>query len=336
LNSIGQSRGIIHKEGIVAELVCDENEYLTALKTNKELIECDFVFDCTGFKRLIIGNFYKSPWKSHSTYLPAKKAIPFFLEMDEQIPPYTEAIAMKYGWMWKIPLQHRYGCGYVFDSDYISDEEAIEEIESYLGYEPTYPRKDKGAFNFSAGCFEKIWIKNVLAVGLSSGFIEPLEATSIMQSIIVLRRFMAEKSNLESRNEIIKNRFNTLFVNDTQEVVEFLYLHYVTNKDNSNFWQDFTTKNLMPEKIKYVLEIAGTKPLTWHFDFPGAAVFESQPYNYVLIGNDLLNKQDRLAVAQKVATEERKKEYEELLNKQNEIIPQFMRHRDFIGLITGS
>ena len=73
--------------------------------------------------------------------------------MDKKIPPYTEAIAMDYGWMWKIPLQDRYGCGYVFDSNYISDENAIKEIENFLGFEPQYPRKEKGAFNFFAGCF---------------------------------------------------------------------------------------------------------------------------------------------------------------------------------------
>ena len=137
-------------------------------------------------------------------YSISKKAIPFFLEMDKEIPPYTEAIAMDYGWMWKIPTQDRYGCGYVYDSNYISDDDAIKEIENYLGFEPQYPRKEKGAFSFSAGCFEDIWIKNCLSVGLSAGFLEPLEATSIMQTIFALKRFMSDKQNLYTNDRIRK------------------------------------------------------------------------------------------------------------------------------------
>lgn len=333
LKSKGLERGIELKEGIVTSLNLDENEYITSLVVKDEKIECDFVFDCTGFKRLIIGNLYKSKWRSHSEYLPAKKAIPFFIEINEDIPPYTEAIAMKYGWMWKIPLQHRYGCGYVFDSDYISDVEAVEEIESFLGYQPTYPRQDKGAFNFSAGCYEKIWVKNCLAVGLSSGFIEPLEATSLMQAVVILRRFMISKTNLETKNESVKERFNALFLKETQEVVDFLYLHYLTNREDTDFWKEFKEKNKTPNKTKYVLSVLPDRAVTWDFDFRDHSFFESEPYNYILIGTGLLDKDTLRKQGAPYLTNQRFVEYHDLLLKQKEIIPRFMKHREFIDFV---
>jgi len=330
LKSKGLARGIQVKEGIVTKINLDENKYITSLLMKDDKIECDFVFDCTGFKRLIIGNFYKSTWRSHADYLPAKKAIPFFLEMGEKIPPFTEAIAMKYGWMWKIPLQHRYGCGYVFDSDYITDEEAVEEIETFLGFVPTYPRQDKGAFKFSAGCYEQIWVKNCLAIGLSSGFIEPLEATSLMQAVVVLRRFMISKSNLSTKNEKVKDRFNALFLKETQEVVNFLHLHYLTDRQDTNFWKEFRIKNKTPEKVAYILSALADRAITWEFDFRDHTFFESEPYNYILTGIGILDKSTLCKTGAPYITADRLKEYENLLIKQKEIIPQFIDHRNFI------
>jgi tryptophan halogenase len=333
LKNIGESRGIIRKEGIINKVFNNKEGYINKLKTEKEEIDCDFVFDCSGFRKLIIGNHYKSNWKSHSENLPAKKAIPFFLKMDEKIPPYTEAIAMDYGWMWKIPLQHRYGCGYVFDSDYISDEDAIKEIEKYLGFEPEYPRKEKGAFTFSAGCFEKIWIKNCLSVGLSSGFVEPLEATSIMQTIFVLQRFMSDRENLNTKNDFIKQRFNDLYLNETQEIVDFLYLHYVTNKKNSIFWQDFTKKNKMPEKISYILNTCNDKPLVKIFDLFDNTIFSSSSYYYILIGNELINKNNMKKISKTILDNLKKQDYKLILNAQKILIPNFLTHNDFIDII---
>jgi tryptophan halogenase len=333
LRFVGESRGILRKEGFVEKILQDSDGYISKIKTNKEQIECDFVFDCSGFRRIIIGKHYNSKWKSYSEYLPAKKALPFFLEIDDDIPPYTEAIAMDYGWMWKIPLQNRYGCGYAYDSDLLSDEDAKKEIENYLGFEPIYPRKDKGAFNFEAGCFEEIWNKNCLAVGLSSGFLEPLEATSIMQSIIVLTRFMSDKQNLITKNNFVKKRFNSMYLEDTQEIVNFLYLHYVTNKTNTVFWKNFIKNNTMPEEIEYVLNTYKDKVLTYSFDFYKNKIFSSYSYHYVLIGNKILNKNILKKNAKLLLDNIKKENYKSILSKQNVLIPKLLEHKDFINNI---
>jgi tryptophan halogenase len=333
LKKIGIERGIEIKEGIVEEIFNDVDGYINEIKIDKERIKCDFVFDCSGFKKLVIGSHYKSNWKSHSDHLPAKKAIPFFLKMDQDIPPYTESIAMNFGWMWKIPLQNRYGCGYVFDSDYISDSDAIKEIENYLGFEPEYPRKNKEPFVFSPGCFENIWIKNCLAVGLSSGFVEPLEATSIMQQILVLKRFMSNKQNLTIKNDFIKKRFNDLYIKETQQVVDFLYLHYVTNKKNNVFWENFTKNNKMTENIHYLLNIYKDKPLGVEFDFYNNTFFNLTSYYYLLIGNKILDNEILKNTSNYLLNDIKKQEYESILNEQIRIIPKCLTHNDFIDML---
>lgn len=333
LRLVGEERGVIRKEGIVNKIFNDHEGYIHKIKTEKEEIDTDFVFDCSGFKRLVIGNHYKSQWKSHSDTLPVKRAIPFFLKIDKEVPPYTEAIAMDYGWMWKIPLQHRYGCGYAFDSNLISDEDAIKEIENFLGFEPEYPRKKGYAFNFSAGCFEKVWINNCLSVGLSAGFVEPLEATSIMQTIFTLQRFMSEKQNLYTKNNFIKEKFNNFYLNETEEIVDFLYLHYTTNKNNTKFWKDFTKNNKMPEKISYILEVFKDKVLIDTFDLSKNKIFFSANYHYILIGNKLLNNNIMKKNAKLVLNDRKKQDYKNILNNQDKEISTLLTHNDFIDII---
>jgi len=207
-------------------------------------VTADFVFDCSGFGRLIIGKFYKSPWQSYSNTMPVKRAIPFFLPNDNiSLPEYTEAIAMRAGWIWKIPVQGRYGCGYVFDSNQITDDQAREEIREYLGHDFTSPR----IFDFEAGAYKFPWIGNCLAVGLSAGFIEPLEATSIHMQLVTLKIF---KQTFGSAMGSYKLNSDLHELNS--DVVSFLYLHYMTDRNDTDFWKKFT-KNTMPRKIENLL-----------------------------------------------------------------------------------
>jgi tryptophan halogenase len=255
LKEIAISRGInlIEKAIFSVNLDSDKNIKSLTLENNKQ-IYCDFVFDCSGFHRLVIGKTMNSKWKSYKKYLPVDSAVPFFIPIDKEIPPYTEAIAMKYGWMWKIPLQSRYGCGYVYDSSLIEETEAIKEIESYLGFEPQYPRKNKGGFKFDAGCFEESWINNCISIGLASSFIEPLEATSIWVSITALKRVLTEVNWLYDNNQLVRDEFNNYVNNMNSEIVDFIYFHYMTKRKDTKFWKKFTYNNA-PEKLKQKLDI---------------------------------------------------------------------------------
>jgi tryptophan halogenase len=235
LQDVATNRGIKLIDDEVIKVLLDDGN-ITTLVTPSGPVTGDFFFDCSGFKRLLIGGIYKSEWEEYD--MPCKRAIPFFLPNDNtNLPDYTESVAMKYGWIWKIPVQGRYGCGYVFDSTMATDEDAAQEIRDYLGHDFKSPR----TFNFSAGAYKQVWINNCMAVGLSSGFIEPLEATSIWIQILALRLFVQNRDNPVKVNNDVKEL--------NEDILSFLYFHYLSQRTDTEFWKDFQTNNYMPEKL---------------------------------------------------------------------------------------
>jgi tryptophan halogenase len=251
LENIGRSRNINVIDGIVDNFTIDDTGNITSVNINSKKIECDFVFDCSGFKRLVIGNLYKTPWKSYKEYLPAKRAMPFFIPNNSQIiPPYTDSTAMKWGWMWKIPVQGRFGCGYVYDSDRISDDDAKAELDQEIGIEVDVPR----LLNFEPGRYEKIYEKNCLAIGLSSGFIEPLEATSIWTSLMMLNAWIENPAAITHNDQTARDKVNKRHADMNDNTLGFVYFHYITKRDDTDFWKNFTKDNKIPESLHKLLE----------------------------------------------------------------------------------
>ena len=251
LKKTAMYRGIKFVEDDITTPQTDTNGYITGLNTKKgELIPSDFVFDCSGFSRLLIGDFYKTKWISYADSLPMKKSIAFFIANDsDTIPPYTESIAMKYGWAWKIPVEGRFGCGYCFDSDFITDEEAIAEIKEHFGDDIEIGN----TFEYEAGRYENSWVKNCIAIGLANGFVEPLEATSIWGFIGSLRYFTENTIGVMTRDEFILNKFNEKMNKFNDNVKDFIFLHYLTKRDDSDFWKTFRDKNKTTENIEKLL-----------------------------------------------------------------------------------
>jgi len=252
LQKIGDERGVEIAEGIYKHATQDEQGNIIAVHLEDErTYECDFVFDCTGFARKLIGQVYEDKWVSYSKHLPMKKGIPFWLETEEHIEPHTSAIAMKYGWMWKIPLQHRSGSGYIFDSDYINEDQALAEAEQYYGQKLKVNR----IIDFEAGRHEHYWVKNCMAVGLSSSFIEPLESTSVFLSVGQLDTFrhFINEVGLNPRESSIK-LFNDIVTNNMDDTMNFIYFHYMTKRNDSDFWREFKEKNPPPKKIAEMLQ----------------------------------------------------------------------------------
>jgi tryptophan halogenase len=259
---IGLERGIQVFEQTISKVCLDENNNVVSLDLdNGTKILSDFVFDCSGFHRLIIGKTFNSKWKSYKDFLPVDSAIPFFLDMTDDIPPYTEAIAMKYGWIWKIPLQSRFGCGYVYDSSLISEEDAVKEVEDFLGFVPHYPRKDKGGFSFSPGSFEEPWQNNCVAVGLAANFVEPLEATSLWVSMVALTEIFSSPDFLTNNCHEIRSEFNKFILNMNDDILNFIYLHYMSLRKDTPFWKKFSYE-YSPQELKQKLKV-------WEKRFPG-------------------------------------------------------------------
>jgi tryptophan halogenase len=318
LSTVGIYRGIKVIEGKVSDISSKTNGDISSLTLDSGLqVKVDFVIDCTGFSRLIIGKHFNSEWVSFKDSLPMKKAMPFFIDIDKNnIPPYTESIAMEYGWMWKIPLQHRFGCGYVYDSDFISDEDARNEIEKFLGFTPEYPRENP--FDFNPGCYKQSWINNCVSVGLSSSFVEPLEATSIMQLILELRNLFSNKHDILNRSQDRIDKFNQKYLDQTLEVVDFIYLHYVTNKTNNDFWANFTKNNIMSSRLKEKIVLMNNSVLSDDFEniFPGTS------YYAVSDGLGILNKKN----IKKIYNVYNMNYFSDILNRQNYIKNQVIEH----------
>lgn len=314
----------------------DSNNNINIIECKNNNIPCDFVFDCSGFKRLIIGNFYNSEWKSYSKYLPTDKALPFFLSHEQVgsgVVPYISAIAMKYGWMWMTPLQHRYGCGYVFDSSYITVEEAKKEVEEYFGFEIN-PPKPGLFFEFNPGMYERIWINNCMAMGLSSGFIEPMEATAILSNLSSIKKLPQKIEDLLYANNEYKNSFNEKYKKEQEEILSFIYLHYITNKVDTDFWKNFVNDNEMPELLKNIIDKYNKKILTYE-DFNNMDFFALENYLFVLRGNGILNENIYIDEFNNSYSEEENKNYELFKIKQNLALQGSVEWQELLKMIDG-
>jgi tryptophan halogenase len=283
LKEIAISRGIRCVEGVVENYTQKENgDVDTLILKSGKVVESSFIIDCSGFKSFFPKKF-KSKWVSYKDKLPVNSAIPFFLPMDEDsIPSYTEAIAMKYGWIWKIPLQDRYGCGYVFDSSLITADEAKKEVEEYLGYLIEVPR----TLTFEPGYYKTPWVNNVVSIGLSAGFVEPLEATSIWTSIASLGRIFSTPDAMYRIDQRFVDEFNEDFCKFNESVLSFIYFHYMSGRNDTKFWEKFTKENA-PEILKKVYDISEYRLIQTN-DFNGF-LWPIESWFHVGMGTNQLN-----------------------------------------------
>jgi tryptophan halogenase len=280
LRNISEDRGIIRVEGIITKFIKNENNNITSIKLkNGDIIDnIDFVFDCSGFSRLIIGNEYNTNWKSYEDKLFVNTAMPFILPQSQtEINPYTRAVAMKYGWMWMIPLQHRWGCGYIFDDRYTNKEDAKKEVEEFLGH----TIENNRTIQFKAGRFEKVWQGNCIAIGLSSGFTEPIEATSIFMAINQLSVISQDIiNNFLSGNSKLREDYNLKFSNMNDDVSDFLQFHYFTKRKDTSFWKDYFLKSYKSSKLRNKINL-------WKSNIPKSFDFRYESFglvNWLLVG----------------------------------------------------
>jgi tryptophan halogenase len=310
LNKQSINRGIKVIDGIVDNIYFNEKNEIESLYVNNQILNFDFIVDSSGFNRLIIGNHYKSKWISASKTLPCDSALAFFM-YDQEPMMHTESIAMDYGWSWRIPLQHRFGCGYVYDSKYITKEQAIEEVKNKFGNNIEIVNH----FKFDPGYYNNPLIKNCLSVGLASSFFEPLEATSIHTSILMCKRFIHVYSNeyFKNKNEDIANKYNEEINDFNKNIISFLYFHYMTNKQDTDFWKNFTTNNLFPEKTKdYLSNINNDFFSTPFMDDDDFRMFNVTSWMTVYFGNELHKNNDLIISLKDISKKKYKKRLKEI------------------------
>jgi tryptophan halogenase len=245
---IATDRGVKCVDDEVIHINNDGENIINLELKDNGIIDLDFVFDCSGFARIIIDKVHNEEWIDYSKYLLINKAFGYFLPQEDNVTfddrTFTEVIAMKCGWMFQIPLQHRWGCGYAFNDTYASAEDAKKEIEDYLGREVTLQK----LFDFKPGTHKRSWIGNSISIGLSYGFIEPLEATSLMSTIMQLKRLIDFNFN-----DTLKERFNKWCYEINEQNLCFIRYHYLTERYDTPFWRD-CRKMPIPDKLKKILD----------------------------------------------------------------------------------
>ncbi len=293
LARVGEARRVRHVDARVTGLRRAPNGDVTRLKLEGgDFIPCDFVFDCTGFHRLILGKAFETSYRDLSRVLPCDRALPFLLPLEGDPPPYTEARAMKAGWAWKIPASGRFGCGYVYDSDFLSEDEARAEVREVFG-EPLSDL-DK-VFRFQPSYVEDVWVANVVGVGLSAAFLEPLEATSIWVTLMTLKELLKVHLPLGPGDPRARHELNVFHRTLHRRIVDFLYLHYVTRRVDTPFWATFTERTETPEAVR---DLLGGGGLRWFFEEDHRlaghpAPFSAASWTWIALG---LHQMDRRAL----------------------------------------
>lgn len=236
LRKFCEDKGVKRIEGRVTDVQQNSsNGYIESVKLeNGTLIEGDFFIDCSGFRSLLMGQTLDVEYEDWTEYLPCNRAVTVASDRLSQLRPYTRATAKADGWQWQIPLQHRTGNGFVYSSEFSSDEKALDELlKTVDGNVLSEPKQ----LRFATGRRKKNWEKNCISVGLSGGFLEPLESTGIFLIQEAITNFI-ENFPGKAGFEAEQAEYNRLMDLHFERVRDFLILHYVaTTREDSEFWR---------------------------------------------------------------------------------------------------
>lgn len=248
MREIAEQRGVRRTEGKVVKVTQHpENGHIDSIQMeNGEVIAGDLFIDCSGFKGLLIEETLKTGFDDWSHYLPCDRAITRLTERMDPLPPFTKATAKSAGWQWRIPLQERTGNGYVYSSKHLTDEEALASFNAGLDGKPISEPK---LLKFQTGIRKQPWNKNVVAIGLSSGFLEPLESTSLHFIQTAIARLMTNFPD-KSFNQPDIDYYNQRTRLEYEQVRDFLILHYkATSRNDSPFW-DYCREMAIPKTLE--------------------------------------------------------------------------------------
>ncbi len=282
LSDLTQRRGAKRVEGKVVSVERDpESGFVVSVTLESGVsISGDLFVDCSGFRGLLIEQELQTGFEDWSAWLPCNRAWAVPCEAGEEVRPYTRATARSSGWQWRIPLQHRVGNGHVYCDRYISDEDALDQLMGSLeGKALAEPRQ----LFFQAGKRNRLWNGNCVSIGLSGGFLEPLESTSIdliqsgIQNLVAL--FPTQACSDRDRDE-----YNRLMDLEFERIRDFLILHYVANqRDDSAFWRDMREMEI-PDSLAAKIVAFQSRALVPDYAF---GLFQPPSWLSVFIGQNV-------------------------------------------------
>jgi tryptophan halogenase len=256
LRGYSEALGLVRHEGKVIKV--NQNSasgFIESLDIDSgQNIEADLFIDCSGFRGLLIEQTLETGYQHWNHWLPCDRAIAIPCESTSEPLPYTRATADIAGWRWRIPLQHRVGNGHVYCSDFISDDEALDNLLSGLDGKPL---AEPNFLRFNTGRRNKMWNKNVVAIGLSAGFLEPLESTGIHLIQLGIMKLMEFFPNRQIE-AAYPDEFNRVMTMEVERIKDFLILHYnATERDDSEFWKYVSNMNL-PDDLQHKMDLFKT------------------------------------------------------------------------------
>lgn len=253
LRQLSEGRGVVRQEGRIVQVHRHaETGFVTGVQLeNTRLVEGDFFIDCSGFDALLLGKTLGVGFESWSQWLPCDRAVAMPCALSGPPLPYTRSTALSAGWQWTIPLRHRVGNGYVFSSAFASQDQAEATLQANL---PGQALGDPRLLKFVPGRRQKAWDFNVLALGLASGFLEPLESTSLhlVHSGVgtLLGLFPDRRCHATLRDE-----YNRRFALEMERIRDFLILHYKLNtRIDSEMWR-YCANMAVPEALSHRMDL---------------------------------------------------------------------------------
>ncbi|MEZ0242925.1 MAG: tryptophan halogenase family protein [Sphingomonas sp.] len=243
LRRMAEAWGVVRTEGKIVDVAQNaETGFVEAVVLESGArVEGDLFIDCSGFRGLLIEGTMKAGFEDWTAWLPNNRAIAIPCESSDDEQPLTRSTARAAGWQWRIPLQHRVGNGYVYSSEHISDDEALATLLANLDGKPL---ADPNPLRFTAGRRKKSWVKNVVALGLAGGFLEPLESTSIHLIQSGIARLMSLFPT-RSFDQVEIDRFNSKTEEEYIDIRDFLVLHYMATERNDTPYWDYC-RNITP------------------------------------------------------------------------------------------
>ena len=285
LRRFSENNGVKRIEGKVVDTSLDaETGHVTRITLdNGQELEAELFVDCSGFRGVLIEQALETGYDDWSHWLPCNRAVAVPCEAKGPLLPYTRATARTAGWQWRIPLQHRTGNGHVYWNEFISDDEAIQQLLDTLeGPALAEPNQ----LFFKTGRRKKFWNKNVVCIGLSGGFLEPLESTSIhliQEGITSLIELLPDTDF----NPLDADEYNERMGLNFERVRDFLLLHYIaTQRDDSEMWRYFQNMTL-PDSLQEKLNAWNTRGYVIKYEH---GVFLPPSWVAVMMGQNLMPK----------------------------------------------
>lgn len=282
LRKIAEAHGVKRREGVIRDVHLSDRGDLTGLTLDDgTLLEGDLFIDCTGFRALLIGAALGVGYEDWTHWLPCDRAIAVQTRSVRPPRPYTRSIAHGAGWRWQIPLQHRTGNGLVFCSQYMSEDEGREFLlASVEGDVLTEPR----VIRFRTGARRAHWHRNCISIGLSSGFIEPLESTSIH----LIQRSVIRLMQMFPHGEVNPSdvaEFNSQTMYELEHIRDFIILHYhLTNRTDTPFWRRCRNMDV-PETLKHRMRLFEETGRTFRAN---DQLFAENSWTQVMLGQGIL------------------------------------------------